>query len=459
MKYQFSRKPVKVSPVQTKYRTIKTEIPTPGTEAVLSQLDKYESRSMHGQMPIVWERAKDFNIFDKAGNKWIDFTSTIFVTNVGHANPRVTAAIREVLDRPLLHNYVYAHELRAKYVKKLVEFAGDGFEKAFLLSAGTEATEAGLKLMRLNGIKKGKSRPGVICIEGNYHGRTMGAHTMSTRIGDKDWVGFQDPNIHYFRFPYPWAMNGKSGSEFLKIEIDKLAKTGVDIKKDICGFMLETYQGWGAVFYPDDFVKGIEEICGQNGILLAFDEMQSGFARTGKKFGYEHYKVRPNLICCGKGMGSGVPLSGVIGSTEIMDLPQVGEMSSTHSAGPLVCAAGLATLEEIEERELVKESARKGEILHKGLNKIKDTYHEVISMILGKGMVAGVIFKNDAATDAGSLRASRISERGMQKGLLVVHTGRESIKIAPPLIIPDDALLEGIEVFNQSCKEVLEEQR
>ena len=107
---------------------------------------------------------------------------------------------------------------------------------------------------------------------------------------------------------------------------------GVDISQDICGFMLETFQGWGAVFYPNDFVQSIEDICREYGILLTFDEMQSGFARTGKKFGYEHYDVIPDLICVGKGMGGGVPLSGVLGSNEIMDLPEVGNMSSTHSA-------------------------------------------------------------------------------------------------------------------------------
>ena len=149
--------------------------------------------------------------------------------------------------------------------------------------------------------------------------------------------------------------------------------------------MLETFQGWGAVFYPQDFVQAIEQICRKNDILLVFDEMQSGFARTGRRFGYEHYQVSPDLICCGKGMGSGVPLSCVMGSTEIMDLPDVGSMSSTHSANPLVCSAGLATLKEIEERGLVEEANRKGNLMYEKLTHIKDKFPKAYIICLWKG--------------------------------------------------------------------------
>ena len=457
MAHQFSRTPVKVPSVNTKYRKIKTTIPCPGTELVLSKLEKYESRSMQGQMPIVWDSAEDFSIFDRCGNKWIDFTSTIFVTNVGHANKRVADAVRQILDKPLLHTYAYPNELRAEYVKRLIKFSQGQFEKAFLMSAGTEATEASLKLMRMQGQKDGKHRPGIICIEGNYHGRTMGAHMMSHHVVENDWVGYQDPNIHHIRFPYPWGLAGKSGADFLKSEIESLAAKGLDIKKDICGFMLETYQGWGAVFYPKDFVQGIEKICRANDILLAFDEIQAGFARTGKRFGYEHYDVRPDMICCGKGMGSGVPLSGVLGSAEIMDLPEVGNMSSTHSANPLVCAVGLATLAEIEDRKLVDEAARKGGLFFDRLNKVRDSYPNYLLTVLGNGLVAALIFKNPQTNEPDSVLPSRVSERCMQKGVLVVHTGRESIKLAPPLTITDDALLEGVEVIEESIGEILRE--
>jgi len=451
--YEFSRAPVEVPHVETKHRRIKTAIPTPGSEKILERLDKTESRSMHGQLPLVWKRAEDFSIFDAADNKWIDFTSTIFIANVGHSNPHVIARIKATLDEPLFSCYAYANELRATYLERLVAFAGPTFEKAFLLSAGTEATEAGIKLMRMHAQKVGKRRRGIIAFEGNWHGRTLGAQMLSSNLGQRDWIGYQDEDIHHLPFPYPWAMNGQSGAEFFRSSLDKLTQSGVDLSKDIAGFMLETFQGWGALFYPPDFVQAVESICREHDILLAFDEMQSGFARTGRKFGFEHYGVTPDLICCGKGMGGGVPLSGVIGRASIMDLPDVGNMSSTHSANPMSCAAGLAVIEEIESRDLVAETARKGELFFDGLAALKNRFPTRISGFYGKGLIASLVFSSPETGNADGAFCSRVAELCMQMGLLVVHTGRESIKMGPPLTIPDDALLEGLAVLGDAIEE------
>jgi len=453
--YKFSRMPINTPKVHTKNRSINTPIPAPGTDDIMRMLEQYESRSMQGQIPIIWDKAKDFNIYDRKGNKWIDFTSTIFVSNVGHGNENVCNAVKKVLEKPLIHSYAYVNEERVQYHKKLVEFAGLPFEKAFLLSAGTEATEAALKLMRMNGQKNKKRKLGIICIEGNWHGRTMGAQMMSGNLSQKEWIGYHDPNIHHIPFPYPWALNGKTGAEFLEIGLNKLQESGIDFEKDICGFMLETFQGWGAVFYPKDFVQAVEDICKRYNILLTFDEMQSGFARTGKKFGYEHYSVQADLLCCGKGIASGYPLSAVIGTTEIMDLPDVGNMSSTHSANPIVCAAGLATLKEIDRLNLVNETKRKGKIFHDELNVLKNKYSNNISYVLGKGLLAALIFKLPDKNEPDTLLPSIICEKAMQKGLLLVHTGRESIKLAPPLTITNEALLEGIDVLSESIEDAI----
>lgn len=411
---------------------------------------------MHGQLPLVWDRAEDYSIYDAAGNRWIDFTSTIFVANVGHSNPRVTAAMKETLDRPLYGCYAYANENRARYLEKLVAFAGAPFEKAFLLSAGTEATEGALKLMRMNGQKEGKRRRGVICIEGNWHGRTMGAQMLSSNLAQREWIGYQDADIHHIPFPYPWTLKGRTPEAFLDESLSKLEKAGIDLAQDICGFMLETFQGWGAVFYPPEYVQAIERVCRKHGILLTFDEMQAGFGRTGKAFGYQHYGVTPDLICCGKGMGGGVPLSGVIGRAAIMDLPDVGNMSSTHSANPLVCAAGLAVIEEMENRNLIVETERKGTLLFAALHKLQARFPARISHLLGRGLISAVLFKHPETGEADGPFTSQVAELCMQKGLLVVHTGRESIKIGPPLTITDEALLEGVEVLGEAIAEVAE---
>ena len=318
------------------------------------------------------------------------------------------------------------------------------------MSAGTEATEAALKLMRM--VKKRKKRLGIICIENNWHGRTMGAQMMSGNEDQKKWIGYKDKDIHHIPFPYPWAVKN-GGEKFLQQSIESLVSQGIDLKEDICGFNLETFQGWGAIFYPIEFVKSIELICKEYDILLNFDEMQAGFARTGRNFGYEHYEVVPDLICVGKGMGGGVPLSGVIGRGEIMDLPEVGNMSSTHSANPMVCAAGLAVLNEIKNHSLVFESEKNGEILLHELEKIKSKYPKIISYIFSKGMIAAILFQNEKEKPDNEF-ASKVAERCMQKGLLVVHTGRESIKLGPPLIISVEALKEGLQILDESINEI-----
>ena len=454
-KHNFSIEPQNIEEINTKNRVIRTAIPSRGTKEVLMQIEKYESRSMQGQMPIVWDKAENFNVFDKNGNKWIDFTSTIFVSNVGHGNKNVLDAVKKVLDKPLLHSYAYLNQERTDYHKKLIEFASSPFEKAFLLSAGTEATEAALKLMRLHSKKTGKARPGIICIEGNWHGRTLGAQMMSGNINQKEWIGYHDPNIHHIPFPYPWDLNQQCEVDFLEDSLKNLSKKGIDIQNDICGFMLETFQGWGAIFYPENFVKKIRKICDEHDILLAFDEMQSGFARTGEKFGYEHYNVKADLLCCGKGIASGFPLSAVIGTKKIMDLPEVGNMSSTHSANPIVCAAGLATIGEIERLNLVEETKRKGDILFSKLENLKQNFPDCISHVMGKGLIASILFKEPKSNLADNYFPSLVCEKAMQKGLLLVHTGRESIKIGPPLTITDEALVEGLNIIDESIRELL----
>ena len=153
--YSFSRVPKEVKIIITNNREIKTKIPAPGTVEILEKLDKYESRSMHGQLPIIWDKAIDYNVFDHLGNKWIDFTSMIFVANVGHGNKHVISKVEEALNKPILGCYAYPNDIRANYLERLVKFAGPNFEKAFLLSAGTEATEAAFKLMKMNGQKIG----------------------------------------------------------------------------------------------------------------------------------------------------------------------------------------------------------------------------------------------------------------------------------------------------------------
>jgi len=443
-----------VPKVNTNFRKINTVIPSPGSEEIIKRLSKVESRSMHGQIPLVWDKAEDFSVYDQNGNKWIDFTSTIFVTNVGHSNSCIREAIQNSLNNSMLACYAYPNEGRATYLEKLVRFAGPNFDKAFLLSAGTESTEAAMKLMKMHGRKIGKRKNLVLAISGNWHGRTMGAQVLSSNSNQREWISNANTETVHIPFPYEDQLV-HSPENFLIKSLEDLKKSGVDFEDDICGVMLETFQGWGAYFYPKKYVQVLRNLCTKHNILLAFDEMQSGFARTGLNFGYEHYEVKADLICCGKGMGGGLPLSGVIGTAAIMDLPEIGNMSSTHSGNPLLCAVGNAVIEEIENFQLVNKAKELGDILHEELNNLKLAYPTHIKRINGKGMIAAIIFDDRYRNFDLVCKVSEITEKCFQKGLLVVHTGRESIKIGPPLTIKKEALLEGISVLDEAIREVL----
>ena len=442
--------------IKTQNRLIKTKIPAPGTNKIIKSLKKNESRSMQGQLPIIWSKADGHSLFDIKGNKFIDFTSTIFVTNIGHSNARLIKNLKKSLDKKLLHSYAYFNKSSEEYLKSLVKFAGVNFNKAFLMSAGTEATEAALKLMRLYGKKENKRKLGIISFNGNWHGRTMGAQMMSGNKKQKEWIGYEDKNIHHIDFPYPWELENISPKNFLHNSLKKL-KRKIDLKKDVCGFMLETFQGWGAIFYPKEFVKEISKICKKNKILLTFDEMQAGFGRTGKKFGYEHYDVKPDLICCGKGMGGGIALSGVIGKKSIMDLPSVGEMSSTNSANPLACVAGMSVIDEINNKKILKRVNENGNILKTGLEQIMKKNSSSIKYVMGKGMIYALIFDKEI-NDIGN-KLKKVCFRAMQNGLLVVYTGRESIKIGPPLTITKKAIKEGLLVLDEQIANVFKKNK
>ncbi len=452
----FSHQPVNVPLVNTKYRRIATKLPVPESVLLLKRLYETESLAMHGQLPIVWDRAENFQVYDAWGNCWLDFSSTIFVTNAGHANPRIIKALRNQLKKPLLHTYTFATRERVEYLDYLIKNTPAQFEKAFLLSAGTEATECALKLMRLHGQKIGKRQGGILCFEGNWHGRTLGAQLMGGNLKQKNWIGFSDENIHHLPFPYPWRKDAVSNPvEYFRIGLEKLvADTGIDPSRDLCGVMLETFQGWGAIFYPREFVQAVVKFAQENKLLVTFDEMQSGFGRTGELFGYMHYEVEPDLLCCGKGAASSLPLALVLGSKKILDLPEIGSMSSTHSANPMVCVAGKANLQALLEDGMITNARELGIVFHQRLTEMTKRFPRHLSSVQGKGLVAALIFTDESNKPLIEL-CDCIAETLMYRGVIVVHTGRESIKLAPPLSITADALEEGLAVIESTIADCI----
>ena len=456
-KYRISLKPRRVSPIKTKYRRIKTAIPSPSFVRNFSKLSKYEPpllSEMWGKLPVCWDRAVDFQVFDQDGNCWIDFTSGIFVANSGHANPRIISALKRQLAKPLLHSFTYVTEIRAKFLKKLIEITPAFCQKALLFSAGTEATETAFVLMKAYGQTINKKKVGIISFRGAMHGVTMAPEMMSGNAETLAIYGYSDPTVFRLPFPYPWIDASLSGKTRFNKDLRSLVQSGMN-PKNIAGFMVEAYRGWGAIFYPPGYIEALADFAKKNKILICFDDIQAGFGRTGKMFAYQHYGVEPDLICAGKGMSSSLPFSAVMGKRKILEAPiGFGATHSTHSGNPLSCVAGLANLEAIERGRLVEEAAKKGKILFASLNGLKKKFPGHISYILGKGLIAATLFKNPKNGEPDGEFASRVCERAMQKGLLMVHTGRESIKIAPPLTIPVTALKEGIKVLEESILEI-----
>ncbi|HRQ80251.1 MAG TPA: aminotransferase class III-fold pyridoxal phosphate-dependent enzyme [Azospirillaceae bacterium] len=441
--------------IETRWRRIVTPIPAPGAVELMAALETCESRAMHGQLPVEWDRAEDFQVFDRHGNAWIDFTSSIFVANAGHANPRIKAALLHEIENGAWHAYTYVTAVRARYLKRLVDAAPAPLTKAWLASSGSEATECGLRLMRLYAQAKGKRRPGILCWNGAYHGRTMGAASLSGSPASRAWMGFDPPHVFRLDFPFPWTLEGRGGAEQAKADIARLEAEGVDPAQDLGGLLMESYQGWAAAFYPQDYVRTFADWARAHDVLVGFDDIQAGFARTGKMFAYEHYGVEADVLCLGKGISSSLPLSATLARADVMDLFGVGTMSATHSAHPLSCAAALANLEEIERLDLPREAARRGALLFDRLEGLRRRFPDRVSHVLGRGLIAAVLLKDPVTGAPDGATASAACRNALRNGLILVHTGRESIKIGPPLTIADDALMEGLDVLEAALAEAV----
>ena len=421
--------------------------------SLIANLRRYENPGMHFQLPLEWQKAKNCYIYSKK-RKILDFTSSIFLANIGHGNSHLIKKIKETLNVPLLHSYNYPHKLRLTYIKKLLKFSHGDFDKVYLLTGGSETLEAALKLMRLFAKEKNKD-PGIIALKGNWHGRTMGAAHLCGNDIDEKWIGYKDKYIYHLDFPHLEDLNklNKNGEEFFDHSLLKFGKN-FNFKKKICGVILEAFQGWGAINYPKDYVKRVQSFCKKNDILFAIDEMQSGFGRTGKNFCYEHYGVKPDILCCGKAMGGGFPVSGILAKNKAINFVQPGSMSSTHSANPLACAAGIAVIEELYKKKLVNKAHVNGLYLKSLLEQLSQKYKKIVLKVNCKGLIAAIIFKN-LGRFTGTQLATMISEECLRNDLLVVKTNRESIKLGPPLIINKNQIHKGVLIINKSISKIL----
>ena len=451
---EFSITPREVAHVETKYRRIATPIPHPDSIATLEKLRTFEPISMRGQPPIVWERAEDISVFDKYGNRWIDWSSGVLVTNAGHAAPEVSKAILDQVKSGLLHSYVFPNEERAALAECLARVAPDGLKKVFLLTTGSEATECAIKLSRSMGIKRGgNSKIGIVGFARGFHGRTLGSQQAGGMAGQKSWIVNEDPAILNVPFPDGYWQEDTRFETFLAA----IAARGMK-PENIAGVMMETYQGVGPDFAPVEYVRRLAEWCKQHGVVLVFDEVQAGFGRTGKFWAFEHYGVTPDVICCGKGISSSLPISAVIGREEIMDQFGPGSMTSTHTGNPVCCAAALASVTKIIAENLAGNAATLEPLLLDGLKKIQAKHPSVIGHVSARGLVGGMQTVKRGTKEPDHDLAHSIIERCMWKGLLLfapVGAWGQTVKIAPPLTITRAPLEEGIAVLSESTDEAV----
>jgi len=222
---------------------------------------------------------------------------------------------------------------------------------------------------------------------------------------------------------------------------------------------VEGYQGLrGPIFWPTDTMQALRAWADEHETLIAVDEIQSGFGRTGKLFAYGHYGVDADIVCCGKGMSAGLPQSAVLARAEILDLAEPGDMTSTHTGNQLCCAATLASLEVLEKEKLIAAAAEKGELVEAKLREIRERHPDRVGMVTGRGLVFGVFFVRAGTGEPDIELADRVVETSIRKGLMLFKTGNGTIKLCPPLVIPDDALREGLDVMAEALDECLNEE-
>ena len=450
--HEFPLNPSEVPLVETKYRKIATAIPVPESLPILERLRQFEPRSMQGQPPVIWDRAEGIHVYDRWGNKWIDWSSGVLVTNAGHCHAKIKQSILDQVSHGLLFNYCFPSEIRAQLVAQLAEVAPEPLKKVFLLTTGAEAVECAVKLARSFGLQNGgNEKITVVTFDNAFHGRTLGAQMAGGIPALKQWIVNVDPNIVQVPFPDGFRNTDISFDGFLQA----LDRQGI-VAGHVAGVITETYQGGNSSFAPSEYVQQLRQWCDQHGALLVFDEVQAGFGRCGTYWGFEQYGVKPDLICCGKGISSGPPLSAVIGRAEVMDIFSAGSMTSTHTGNALSVAGALANLQAIAEDKLVENAAAMGELLQPELRRIGGKFPEFVGEVHGRGLVGSLHIVQPGGIEPDASRATDIVRRCYEKGVLMfapVGYSGASVKVSPPLCISAEPLSESLAVLEEAMSE------
>lgn len=414
---------------------------------------KVIARGQGNVYPVYVDRAKNSELWDVDGNRYIDFGMGIAVCNTGHSHPKIVAAVKDQLDK-FSHTCVMInpYESAVELAEKLTQIApGPSEKKAIFVTTGAEAVENCVKIARAH-----TGRRGVIAFNGGFHGRTNLTMALTGKISPYKHLFGPFPS-DIFHAPFPMVLHDVSVKDSLKA-LENLFK--VDIApSDVAAIIVEPVQGEGGFYAaPAEFLQALRALCDHHGIVLIADEIQTGFGRTGKMFSVEHADVEPDLITMAKGIAGGFPLAAVVGKSEIMDAPLPGGLGGTYGGSPVGCVAALAVLEVIEEENLIQRAAQIGQIFNEQLTALQASYPKLIAEVRNQGAMIAVELVIDGDSEQPNTALTQaIIAKATEHGLILLACGfyGNVIRFLPALTISDELIYEGLKKFNQLFSELV----
>ena len=426
---------------------LRTGIPGPRSQEILERLDRAVSSALSVTFPIVAESARGVTLTDVDGNTFIDFAGGVGCLNVGHSHPDVVAAAQEQLERFTHTDFtVVPYEVYVTLAERLCERVPIGGPvKAAFFNAGTEAVENAVKIARL-----ATGRPAVIAFEGAFHGRTYMSLSLTSKAKPyKEGLGPFVPEV--YRVPFPYEYRGISAIDSLAA-LDRAFAVQV-APSNVAAIVVEPVQGEGGfIVAPREFMAGLRSLCDRHGIVLVVDEVQTGFCRTGRFFAAEHFDVEPDLVCVAKSIAMGLPLSGVLGRTELMDAGGPGSIGGTYVGNPVAQAAALAVLDVIDAEGLVERSAEIGETIRARMLGWQRRW-PAIGDVRGLGAMLAIEFVSDAAAKTAAPDLARaVVEAALDRGLLLITCGVHGncIRVLVPLVATDAELGEALDAWEEA---------
>ena len=427
-----------------------TEVPGPRSRALTTRKGEVVARAKDLWMPMWIDHGSGALLTDVDGNTFIDFAGGIGCLNVGHAHPKVVAAVRDAASRSLHTDFTIvpyeSYVTLAERLLALVPIAGA--KRAAFFNSGAEAVENAIKIA-----KAATGRSAVIAYESAFHGRTHMAMSLTSKVHPyKAGFGPFAPEVYRVAFPNAYRLGPDAAAVALH-DLRGALKTRV-APESVAAIIIEPVQGEGG-FVPasGDYLSGLRAICDEHGIVLIADEVQSGYGRTGKMFAMEHFGVEPDLICVAKSMAGGMPISGVVGRAAMMDAPDESTIGGTFVGNPVACAAGIAVLDVIDEERLLERGTRLGERMRVRLEELQ-ARTPAIGDVRGLGPMIGVEFVSDPFGTPDPALTSRVVLESLSRGLILLKAGTYGnvIRTLVPLVVSDDQVDEALEVFAQAVE-------